>query len=225
MQKNYGSFNEDLIAKDTRDMFVDYQRTIADEFWNGDSPTLNDTTKWTYMGILNQIKTKTAIKEGTIAENIQSKIAEAQSQTIYLGRPNVLCMNPVTYDLLCKEEAKNEHNLYQMFVNVSIVPGVEVPAIRTQIGTIPIHLTPFIKVDKSGSTQTHKIVALNTKMIDRVWLFWDAPKMFVTQDPNQPLNNPALMQDKNLINFDTYILHGVDTPSHFILTKDVTVGE
>lgn len=51
MQKNYGSFNEDLIAKDTRDMFVDYQRTIADEFWNGDSPTLNDTTKWTYMGI------------------------------------------------------------------------------------------------------------------------------------------------------------------------------
>lgn len=50
-----------------------------------------------------------------------------------------------------------------MFVNVSIVPGVEVPAIRTQIGTIPIHLTPFIKVDKSGSTQTHKIVALNTK--------------------------------------------------------------
>lgn len=33
-------------------------------------------------------------------------------------------------------------------------------------------------------------------MIDRVWLFWDAPKMFVTQDPNQPLNNPALMQDK-----------------------------
>lgn len=87
-------------------MFVDYQRTIADEFWNGDSPTLNDTTKWTYMGILNQIKTKTAITTGTIAENIQSKIAEAQSQTIYLGRPNVLCMNPVTYDLLCKEEAK-----------------------------------------------------------------------------------------------------------------------
>ncbi|WP_270649989.1 hypothetical protein [Megamonas funiformis] len=225
MQKNYGSFNEDLLAKDTNDMFVDYQRTVVDEFWNGDSPTLNDTTKWTYMGILNQIKTKTAIKEGTIAENIQSKIAEAQSQTIYLGRPNVLCMNPITYDLLCKEEAKNEHNLYQMFVNVSIVPGVEVPAIRTQIGTIPIHLTPFIKVDTSGSTQTHKIVALNTKMIDRVWLFWDAPKMFVTQDPNQPLNNPALMQDKNLINFDTYILHGVDTPSHFILTKDVTVGE
>jgi hypothetical protein len=65
MQKNYGSFNEDLIAKDTRDMFVDYQRTIADEFWNGDSPTLNDTTKWTYMGILNQIKTKTAITTGT----------------------------------------------------------------------------------------------------------------------------------------------------------------
>lgn len=225
MQKNYGSFDEDLIAKDTMDMFVDYERTIADEFWNGDSASLNDKNKWTYMGILNQIKNKYAITSGTISDNIQSKIAEAQAQTIWLGRPNVLCMNPVTYDLLCKEEAKNEHNLYQMFVNVSIVPGVEVPAIRTQIGTIPIHLTPFIKVDKSGSTQTHKIVALNTKMIDRVWLFWDAPKMFVTQDPNQPLNNPALMQDKNLINFDTYILHGVDTPSHFILTKDVTVGE
>lgn len=225
MQKNYGSFDEDLIAKDTMDMFVDYERTTSDEFWNGDSASLNDTTKWTYMGILNQIKNKYAITSGTISDNIQSKIAEAQAQTIWLGRPNVLCMNPVTYDLLCKEEAKNEHNLYQMFVNVQIVPGVEVPAIRTQIGIIPIHLTPFIKVDKSGSTETHKIVALNTKMIDRVWLFWDAPKMFVTQDPNQPLNNPALMQDKNLINFDTYILHGVDTPSHFILTKDVTVGE
>lgn len=225
MQRNYGSFDQDLLAKDLQDMFVDYNRTIADEFWNGDSPTLYDETKWTYMGILNQIKDKTAITSGTIADNIQSKIAQAQADTVWLGKPNVIAMNPVTYDLLCKEEAKNEHNFYQRFVTVDIIPGVEVPAIRTQVGTLPIMLTPFIKVSTSGTTQTHQIVALNTDMIDRVWLFWDSPKMFVTQDPANPINNPALMEDKNLMNFDTYILHGADTHSHFILTKDVTVGE
>ena len=225
MQKHYGSFNQDLIAKDTQDMFVDYQRTIADEFWNGDSPSLTDTTKWTYMGILSQITDTAKITIGTIAENIQSKIAKAQAQTVWLGKPNVICMNPITFDLLCKEEAKNERNLYQIIINTDIIPGINVPAIRTQIGTIPIHLTPFIKVAESGSTQTHKIVALNTSMIDRVWLFWDSPQMFVTLDPNNPIANPALMEDKNLMNFDTYILHGAHTPSHFILTKEVTLGE
>lgn len=222
MQERYGSYIQDLLAKDLQDMFVDYNRTIADEFWNGDSPALDDTSKWTYMGILKQITdNKDKVPAGTrIAQVLQTKIAKAQAQTVYLGSPNVICMNPITYDLLCQEEEKNANGLYTRSITTEIVPGVEVPAIRTQIGTIPIHLTPFIKVEGTK----HKIVALNTNMIERVWLFNPAPMMFVTQDPNQPLNNPALMRDKNLMNLDTYILYGAHTPSHFIIEKD-TAGE
>ncbi len=227
MEMNYGAFNQDLIAKDLQDMFVDYTRTIVDEFWNGEG-VLSDDTKFTYQGILNQITDISAIPDGTrIARALQSKIAQAAAQTLYIGSPNVLAMNPVTYDLLCEEEEKNDNGLYSRNITTEIIPGVEVPAIRTQAGILPIILTPFIKIeeDETAKTTSHKIVAINTNLIDRVWLFFPSPLLFVTQDPLNPIANPALVRDKNLINIDTYILHGAETPSHFILTKTVKTGE
>lgn len=227
MQEEYGSFDVDLIAKDNMDMFTDYTRTISKEFWNGKATSLVDESNWEYMGILKQIKKTYEVPEGsTMAEALRSKIAEAMAQTVYIGMPTVIAMNPVTYDLLCKEEAKNEHNLYYVQIKTDIIPGVEVPAIHTQAGTLPIILTPWIEVDTTTSpgSAIHKIVALNTDFLERVWLFYDHPVMFVTQDPNNPIANPALAQDKNLMNFDTYILHGDYTPAHFILTKKVTTA-
>ena len=222
MQKRYGSYMQDLLAKDLNDMKVDYNRTIANDFWNGDSPSLDDTSNFKYMGILNQITDKDdTVPAGTrIAQVIQTKIAKAQAQTKYLGAPNVICMNPITFDILCQEEEKNANGLYHRSITTEIIPGIEVPAINTQVGLIPIHLTPFIKVEGTK----HKIVALNTNMIKRIWLFSPTPMLFVTQDANNPINNPALMTDKNLMNIDTYILFGTQTPSHFIITKD-TAGE
>lgn len=222
MQKRYGSYMQDLLAKDLNDMKVDYNRTIANDFWNGDSPSLDDTSNFKYMGILNQITDKDdTVPAGTrIAQVIQTKIAKAQAQIKYLGAPNVICMNPITFDILCQEEEKNANGLYHRSITTEIIPGIEVPAINTQVGLIPIHLTPFIKVEGTK----HKIVALNTNMIKRIWLFSPTPMLFVTQDANNPINNPALMTDKNLMNIDTYILFGTQTPSHFIITKD-TAGE
>ena len=228
MEESYGSFNQDLIAKDNADMFVDYARTISSEFWNGKATSLVDETSWEYMGMLKQITDTEEVATGdTIAQSLRTKIAKATAQTKWLGSPDVIAMNPVTYDLLCREEAKNQQNLYQVSIKSSIVPGIEVPAIHTQAGTLPIVLTPHIEVDTTTTKgkSIHKIVALNTNLIERVYLFYPNPTLFVTLDPNNPIANPALARDKNLLNIDTYILHGAYTPAHFILTKTVTQGE
>ena len=225
MQENYGSFNQDLIAKDNNDLFVDYTKTIHNEFWNGKATSLMDETNWEYQGILSQITDVSEIPKGdTIAQALQTKIAQSVAQTKWLGAPKVIAMNPVTYDLSQREEQKNQYNLYSVPITTEIVPGIEVPAIRTQAGTLPVLLTPFIEVeaDTTAKTQKHKIVALNPDLISRVWLFFPNPVMFVTEDPANPIANPALSRDKNIMNFDTYILHAAHTPAHFILTKTVT---
>lgn len=227
MEEHYGSFNQDLIAKDISDMFVDYTKTVNNEFWNGSATSLMDTTSWEYMGVIKQIEQNadnvSAVPDGdTIADALRTRIAKAAAQTKWLGAPDVLAMNPVTYDLLCREEAKNTNGLYSIQITTQIVPGIDVPAIRTQAGTLPVVLTPFIPLDDStAGSVTHKIVALNTSLIERIWLFYSSPLMFVTKDDTHPIANPALERNKNLINFDTYILHATNTPAHFILTKTV----
>ena len=91
------------------------------------------------------------------------------------------------------------------------------------MGVLPIVLTPFVKpeVGTDGKV-THKIVALNSSMIDRIWMFNDGPQVFEIANPDTPLANDRLLTDKFVMSFDNYIVHGAQTGAHFILTKTVT---
>lgn len=224
MENNYGTF-ENLTEKDYNDMFVDFAKTTCSDFWNG-ATALDATDKFTYCGVLSQISANTAnvsaIADGTkIADALNTKIANLMTRLDFAGYPNVIAMNPATYDLLLKEEA--ERSLYQRSVTVEVVPGIKVPAFYTPMGELPIILTPFIKptVDSSAGTTNHQIVALNTDMIDRIWMFNDAPKVYEIANPDTPLANDRLLTDKFVLDFANYIVHGVDTGMHFILTKTV----
>ena len=92
------------------------------------------------------------------------------------------------------------------------------------MGKLPIVLTPFIKpvvnAEGGGSTK-HQIVAVNSAMIDRIWMFSDAPKVYEIANPDTPLANDRLLTDKFVLDFANYIVHGVDTGMHFILEKTV----
>ena len=222
MEKNYGSF-EDLIAKDYNDMFVEFAKKTADDFWNGQTALADnsDAKGWAYCGVLKQITDTSAIAGNTkIADALNTKIANMMARLDYDFYPDVIAMNPATYDILIKEEA--ERSLYQRDISTEIVPGVEVPAFFTPMGKLPIVLTPFIRPEVSGNTTTHKIVALNSKMIDRIWMFADKPTVYEVANPEQPLGNDRLLTDKFVLDFANYILHGAQTGAHFVLTKAVT---
>lgn len=220
MEQDYGTF-EDLTVKDYNDMFVDFARKTSNDFWNGKS-ALDATDSFEYCGILSQITDNTPIADGTtISDALNTKIANMMARLDYNGMPDVIAMNSATYDLLVKEE--QARGIYHREIQTEILPGVKVTGFYTPVGVLPIVLTPFIKpeVDKDGAV-THKIVALNTSMIERIWLFDDGPKVFEIADPEMPLANDSLLTDKFVMDFSNYILHGAQTGAHFTLTKKVS---
>ena len=223
MEKNYGTF-EDLTTKDYNDMFVDFTRTTANDFWNG-ATALNATDKFTYCGVLSQITDKSAIADGTtISDALNTKISNLMARLDYSGMPDVIAMNPATYDMLVKEEQKR--TLYTRNIEAEILPGQKVTGFYTPTGVLPIVLTPFIKPDSTTSPgkTVHNIVALNTSMIDRIWMFNDGPKVYEIANPDTPLANDRLLTDKFVLDFANYIVHGAQTGAHFILTKTVTTA-
>ena len=218
MEQDYGAF-ENLIAKDTNDMMTDFVKTTANDFWNGTTP-LDSTTAFTYCGVLSQVTDKTAIAGNTtIVGAIQTKVASLMARLDYTKYPDVIAMNPATYDLLVKEEEARQ--IYTRPIEAEIVPGVKVPGIYTPVAVLPVVLTPFIKPEVAGGKTTHSIVALNTSMIDRVWLFNESPTMYEVATPENPLGNNGLMTDKFILNFENYVVHGASSGAHFILTKEV----
>lgn len=217
MENNYGSF-EELTAKDYNDMFVDFARKTSNDFWNG-TTALDNLDTFSYCGILSQITDKTAIAEGTtISDALNTKIANLMARLDYSGMPNVIAMNPATYDILVKQE--QERQIYRREIEAEIIPGVKVTGFYTPTGVLPIVLTPFIKplVDEKTGTVQHQIVALNTDMIDRIYMFNDGPKVYEIANPDNPLGNDRLLTDKFVLDFANYIVHGAQTGAHFILT-------
>lgn len=225
VQRRYGAF-ADLTSKDYQDMIVDFTRTTANDFWNGRSAGLDDTAsthKFEYTGILNQITDVSAIAPGTlISVALNSKIASLQARLDYSGMPDVICMNSATYDLLVIEESKRENNMH--LIESDILPGFKVKGFNSYIGNLPIVQTPFIKpVTNGDGSVTHKIVALNSALIDRTYWFNSAPQFFELANPNMPLGNSRLLTNKMMLNIDAYILRAPHTGAHFILTKTVPV--
>lgn len=223
-EQRYGTF-EDLTVKDYNDMIVDYTRTTSNDFWNGRSTGIADNSsayKFELTGILHQITDVSAIAADTFISNaLNTKIASLQARLDYSGMPNVICCNSATYDLLVNEE--QTRSTYMQLITADILPGYSVQGFNSYIGKLPIIQTPFIKpVDNGDGTVTHKIVALNTAMIDRVWWFNSAPQFFELANPNVPLGNARLLTNKMMLNIENYILRAPQTGCHFIMTKTVT---
>lgn len=222
MAADYGSF-EDLIAKDTNDMMVDFTKTQVNDFWNGTSDMEQlDASNLTYSGVISQITDVTPIASGNnIADSIITKMTNMMARLDYTNYPDVIAMNPATYDIIVKQEQARQNYIREY--TTEIIPGVSVPAIMTPMGQIPILLEPFIKPETADGKMTHKIVALNTSMIDRIWMFDDGPKVYEVASADVPNANDRLLTDKFVLDFANYIVHGAHTGAHFIMTYEVTV--
>lgn len=222
MEQKYGEF-VDLTQKDYTDMINMFVKTRANDFFNGRSTGLADTSstyKFETTGILTQITDNSTIASGTtIVDALQTKIAGLSARLDYTGMPDVLCMNPATYDLLVKQEQSREH--YIQSITADIIPGWKVPAINCYHMVMPIMLTPFVKPVTGTGVVTHKIVALNRSYIDKVFWINNGPQFFEFASPEQPLGNSRLLTNKQMLEFYTNILRFPHTGMHFTLSFDV----
>jgi hypothetical protein len=202
-------------------MFV---KTKANDFFNGRSTGLDDTTstyKFETTGILTQITDNSTIAAGTtIVDALQTKIASLQARLDYTGMPDILCMNSATYDLLVKQEQARDH--YVQDITSEIIPGWSVPGIRCyhMSQPMPIMITPFIKPVTGTGKVTHKIVALNRSYIDKVWWINNGAQFFEFASPEQPLGNSRLLTNKQMLEFSTNILRFPHTGMHFSMSFD-----
>ena len=106
----------------------------------------------------------------SIADQIGSQIAKMINKKFGVAKsvPTAIYMNPLTADLMNKQEQAKDTNM-RLFTN-TIMPGAIVPMIQTMVGPLPVIVDPEITLAANGSDPTkydHKILIANENQITR----------------------------------------------------------
>lgn len=228
----YGLFDEELtkngsfsyiLEKDMQDAIGDMLRLSNNAIWTGTDTSYGTPTTAQYMGLLTAITNTGTIASGTIADAIKSQIAIMAARTDVTAFPTAVYMNPLTKDLMDKEEnAKTDKMKYY---DVEVVPGTVVTGIMTAIGILPIITDNRIPVNANATTPTskdHKIVLLNENMVVRHFLqgrdvSYSDPVVFKLGTTD------SLVTDYQMVMFDNVVVNYPDK-AHCILTKVVAAA-
>lgn len=223
----YGLFDEELtkngsfayiLEKDMKDAIGDMLKLSNNAIWTGTDTSYGTPTTAQYFGILNAITATGSITSGTIADAIKTKVAEMSARTDVTAYPTAIYMNPMTKDLMDKEEnAKTDKMKYY---DVEVVPGTIVTGVMTCIGILPIITDNRIPVAKDATEPTkdaHKIVLLNEDLVVRHYLqgrdvSYADPVVFKLG------TTQSLVTDYQMVMFDNVVVNYPDK-AHCILTK------
>jgi hypothetical protein len=108
--------------------------------WTGTDTSLTTPTTIQYMGVLNQITQIATIAAGaSIVDGIKAAVAQMAANQGYVVKPTAIYGNPVGLDYLDRE-AKGQN----ITMNSQVVAGVNVKAIQTQAGELPLIPDPFL---------------------------------------------------------------------------------
>ena len=160
-----------ILEQDMRDAVADCLGTSNAAIYNGTDTSYGTPTTNQYFGIMTAItNTATFNTTETLAEQIGSQIAKMINKKFGVAKavPTAIYMNPLTADLMNKQEQAKDTNM-RLFTN-TIVPGAIVPMIQTMVGPLPVIVDPEITLAANGTDPTkydHKILILNENQITR----------------------------------------------------------
>ena len=160
-----------ILEQDMRDAVADCLGVSNTAIYNGTDTSYGTPTTNQYYGIMSAItQTATFNTTETLAEQIGTEIARMINKKFGVAKaiPTAIYMNPLTADLMSKQEAKKSNNM-RLFTN-TIVPGATVPMIQTMVGALPVIVDPEITLAANGTDPTkfdHKILILNENQITR----------------------------------------------------------
>lgn len=160
-----------ILEQDMRDAISDCLGVSNTAIYTGNDTSYGTPTTSQYFGIMSAI-TNTSTFDGTknIADQINTQIAKMLNKKFGAAKayPTAIYMNPMTADLMAKQEAAKENNV-RLFTN-TVIPGNSVPMIQTMVGALPIIVDPEITLNANGTDATksdHKILLLNENLIVR----------------------------------------------------------
>jgi hypothetical protein len=148
-QINFGLFDREvtqqqglytqLQAKDLEDMVTGLYQLEDLHLWTGSAPSITDTTSPDICGLQTQITNTATNTSGSIVDFIRTQIAKMVANQSWVVRPTAIYLHPLLLDLI-EQEVKNQpttlHNV--MLGTMEAVPGVEVSAMNTAAGKLPL---------------------------------------------------------------------------------------
>ena len=165
-----GTFSQ-ILEQDMRDAVSDCLGTSNAAIYNGTDTSYGTPTTNQYFGIMTAItNTATFNTTDSIADQIGSQIAKMINKKFGVAKsvPTAIYMNPLTADLMNKQEQAKDTNM-RLFTN-TIMPGAIVPMIQTMVGPLPVIVDPEITLAANGTDPTkydHKSLIVNENQITR----------------------------------------------------------
>lgn len=163
-----------LEAKDIQDIVNAIILTEAPAVWFGTDTSLSSPTTIQYVGLLTQITQQAVIGPGaSIIDGIKAQVAVMAARTDFKVRPTGIYLNPLTADLIDREAKAQHIDLGTM----DVAAGVEVKAINTVVGKLPLISEPWLAPSAAGAAvfgfsapptgnRSHWVVILTEKEIE-----------------------------------------------------------
>lgn len=145
MNQQQNHFPE-LKAKDLNDMLNGIGLHHGKMLWRGTDTNLVIPTTLQYVGIAKQItNTFSVALAASIVSAICAKVAAMIASEIYALMPTAIYIHPLAHHYLVEEEKLAAFNsTYISNMTKTVVAGLEVPAIQTAAGVLPLIPEPFM---------------------------------------------------------------------------------
>jgi len=138
-------------AKDIQDILNSIIVASAQSIWTGTDTSLTVPTTTQYVSILTQITTTGQIVNGaSIIDGLKAQIAQMVANTTYVVRPTCIYMDPILADYLDREAKAGQIT----FDKLELTAGVQVIALQTQAGKLPIVGDPFLSAAITAAAGT-----------------------------------------------------------------------
>lgn len=146
----------ELKAKDLNDMINGVGLIHGKALWRGTDTNLGTPTTLQYMGLAAQIvNTFTVSPTSSIVDAIRAKVAAMVSSELYLLMPTAIYIHPIAHHYLEQEEKSASNNETQISsLTKTTVAGVQVLAIMTAAGILPLIPEPFMTLAENSNDAT-----------------------------------------------------------------------
>lgn len=166
LAKQQNNFPE-LRAKDLNDMINAITLTHGKALWRGTDTNLSAPVTLQYVGLPKQITNTFTIADGSsIVAGIRSKVAAMVASEKFELLPTAIYIDPIGSYYLEEEERVAANNNTQIAnLTKTTVAGLEVRAIMTAAGILPIIPEPFMEstVNGTDATKTDYGIAIVTE--------------------------------------------------------------
>ncbi|KIL35161.1 hypothetical protein SD71_16175 [Cohnella kolymensis] len=166
LAKQQNNFPE-LKAKDLNDMINGITLTHGKALWRGNDTNLSAPTTLQYRGLCKQItNTFTVADASSIVAAIRAQVAAMVASEKFELLPTAIYIDPIGHYYMEEEERVAANNNTQISsLSKTTIAGIEVRAIMTAAGLIPIIPEPFMEstVNGADATKTDYGIAIVTE--------------------------------------------------------------